>query len=127
MNENVAKTRPKPTAFVKVNNRRLIHQQFKSSNLRRWINLALRAQFRPSSMAKLCSLSLRQMERLFAQHFNKTPSRWLRECRCRLAKQLISQGYSSRAVIAKLHFVDHAHLCHEFRKIYAMTPKAFEP
>lgn len=114
-------------ACPKANAGRSVKAPLNRSNLEKWTKLARKARFQPSALAGLCSVSLRQMERFFAWHFRKTPSRWLRECRCRLARQLISKGFSSRTVIGQLNFVDHSHLCHEFEKIYGATPQSFAP
>jgi transcriptional regulator GlxA family with amidase domain len=112
---------------VKANVQRSAHPKTNGSDLEKWIKLARKARFQPSAMAALCSVSLRQMERFFARNFHRTPSRWLRECRCRLARELISSGSSSRTVVNQLHYVDHSHLCHEFDKIYRATPQSFAP
>jgi transcriptional regulator GlxA family with amidase domain len=78
-------------------------------------------------MAALCPSSLRQMERFFSDHFHKTPRQWTKELRCRLAKQLIERGYSSRAVVEELGFKDHAHLCHVFKQVYGVAPQDVGP
>jgi AraC-like DNA-binding protein len=51
----------------------------------------------------------------------------LRELQCRLAKQLISQGYSSKAAAAELNFATDAHFCREFKKIFGTSPQSFAP
>jgi transcriptional regulator GlxA family with amidase domain len=92
-----------------------------------WEKLAREANFRPAVMAALCPISLRQMERYFLTHFHKSPRRWVKELRCRLARQLIERGYSSKAVVEDLHFADHAHLCHEFKQVYGVAPQDVGP
>jgi AraC-like DNA-binding protein len=72
--------------------------------MKEWEEVARKADYNPGKMAALCSISERQMQRLFQQHVKCTPSRWLRQLQCRLAKQLISQGYSNKAVAAELKF-----------------------
>jgi AraC-like DNA-binding protein len=102
-----------------------------SSNLllasRDWEKLAREAEFRPSRMASLCGMSERQLQRLSKQHFGRTPRVWLRELQCRLAKNLIAQGYSSKAAAAELSFATEAHFCREFKKIYGASPQRFAP
>jgi AraC-like DNA-binding protein len=44
-----------------------------------------------------------------------------------LAKQLISQGYSSKAAAAELNFATDAHFCREFKKIFGTPPQTFAP
>lgn len=88
-----------------------------------WELLARQANFSPAAMAALCSISLRQLERHFAQSFAKTPSQWAREFRIRLARNKISEGWSNKAVVAEFGFTDSPHLCREFRKLSGTTPR----
>ena len=92
-----------------------------------WEQVARRAEFRPARMASLCSMSERHLQRIFKRHLHQTPSQWLRELQCRLAKQLIAQGYSSKAAAAELNFATDAHFCREFKKVFGMPPQTFAP
>ncbi len=89
--------------------------------------MARDAHFQPANMAALCSISLRQLERYFSKSFHKTPTKWNRELRLRLAQNLIAEGWSNKAVASKLCFSDSAHLCHEFRKMCGVTPQYYGP
>jgi AraC-like DNA-binding protein len=92
-----------------------------------WEKLARQAWFRPSVMAALCTISLRQLQRFFAEHFQETPRAWASRVRCRLAARLLSEGWSNKAVVEELRFGNAAHLCHEFKRVYRVTPQAFAP
>src|SRR5689334_14739541 len=92
-----------------------------------WESLARATGFRPENMAALCGVSLRHLERIFAAELNQTPIRWARQLRCRLARDLISQGWSNKAVVRELGFSDEAHLCHEFQHFYGKPPRSFAP
>jgi|SRR6266568_3299136 len=95
--------------------------------IREWEELASEAKFQPAVMAALCPVSLRQLERFFLRTFNKTPTQWTRELRCRVACQLISQGWSNKAVVAELYFANESHFCHEFKRVYGVSPQTFTP
>ena len=95
--------------------------------IRDWERLASQARFRPESMAALCPVSLRQLERFFSKKFQKTPQQWARQLRGRLALELISQGWSSKAVAGQLHFWDESHFCNEFKRVHGAPPQAFAP
>lgn len=95
--------------------------------IREWEQVARDAEFSPGKMATLCAISERQLQRLFQQHLRCTPSRWLRELQCRLAKQLISQGYSNKAAAAELKFASESHFCREFKKVFGTSPRSFAP
>jgi transcriptional regulator GlxA family with amidase domain len=97
------------------------------SSIESWKEVAREAKFQPAAMAGLCSISLRQLERFFIEHFNKTPSAWTRELRCQVARELLEKGWRNKAVAAELHFANDSHLCHEFRKLYGSPPRAFSP
>jgi len=97
------------------------------SRISDWENLAREAKFHPVDMAALCPSSLRQMQRFFAARFGMSPCEWARQSRCRLARQLISEGWSSKAVIFELGFTDGSHLGREFRRFYGARPQAFAP
>ena len=97
------------------------------SRIRDWEALARQAHFQPGLMADLCPVSLRQMQRFFVRRFERTPRQWTRELRCRLAHQLIAQGWSSKAVIEELGFAGGSHLSREFRKFYGAAPQTCAP
>ena len=75
-------------------------------------------------MARRSLVSLRQLERFFADHFHKSPRTWAREVRFQIACQLISKGLPNKTVVAELGFGNEAHLCHEFKKLHGVMPKA---
>ncbi len=95
--------------------------------VREWERVAREADFRPTRMAALCSISERQLERIFKKYLNCTPSQWLRELQCRLAKELVAQGYSSKAAAAEVKFATNAHFCREFKKVFGTSPQTFAP
>jgi AraC-like DNA-binding protein len=95
--------------------------------IEQWEQVAREADFSPSKMASLCSISERQLQRLFRKHLHCTPSHWLRELQCRLAKQLISRGYSNKDAAIELKFATDAHLCREFKKVFGSSPQTFAP
>jgi len=72
--------------------------------VRRWEDIAKKANYRPLELAALCSVSTRQLERFFKTKMHSTPRQWLRNLQCHLAKKLIEQGYSNKAVVAELRF-----------------------
>jgi transcriptional regulator GlxA family with amidase domain len=92
-----------------------------------WEALAKEARFRPADMAALCPISLRHLERFFLGHFKQSPRLWATALRCRLARDLIAQGWSNRAVAIELNFADESQLCHTFQRLYGCTPQTFAP
>ena len=90
-----------------------------------WEKLAREAQFKPGKMAALCSLSDRQLQRLFRENAHTTPGQWLRQLQCRLSKDLINKGYSNKAVAEELQFANASHFCREFKKQFGVSPQSF--
>lgn len=88
-----------------------------------WEELAKEALYGPAKLASLCDITPRQLQRFFRSHFRATPGKWLLRLRCRLARGLIEQGYSDKAVVADLHFTDVSHLCHAFDRLYRCPPR----
>jgi AraC-like DNA-binding protein len=95
--------------------------------IEQWEQVAREADFNSAKMASLCSISERQLQRLFRQHLHCTPSHWLRELQCRLAKELIAQGYSNKAAASELKFANESHFCREFKKVFGTSPQSFAP
>ena len=92
-----------------------------------WKKLAISAEFRPANVAALCSTSLRHFERFSLETFGKTPKAWLREIQCHLARELIMQGYSNKAVRVELKFASDSHFCHEFKRVFGQSPQTYAP
>src|SRR3954471_1733272 len=65
-----------------------------------WENRAARAQYNAAELAKLCSVSLRHLERHFHEEWRSTPRKRLRELQCRAARDLIANGASTKAAAA---------------------------
>jgi AraC-like DNA-binding protein len=105
----------------------MINMSCRLLRVHEWEQLAREAEFNPAKMAALCSISARHLERIFQKHLQCTPSRWLRQLQCRLAKDLIAQGYSSKAAAAELKFATNAHFCREFKKVFGASPQNFAP
>src|SRR5690348_3379557 len=92
-----------------------------------WERLAKLAGFKPARLALLCSISERQLQRIFKKRFQRTPKNWLRELQCQLARDLIAEGYSTKAAAAELKLATDAHFCRVFKKIFGASPQCFAP
>lgn len=92
-----------------------------------WETQARDADYHAETLAALCSISLRQLERFFQGRFGTTPQNWLLELRCRRARELMERGYSTQAAAADLKFANASHLCHAFKKVYGRPPHTFAP
>ena len=93
--------------------------------IQNWEELAAKAEFQAGRLSLLCRVSPRQLQRFFKLRFNTSPSDWLRQRRCLLAKNLLAQGWSNKAVASDLRYADPSHFCHEFKKTFRTSPRLF--
>jgi AraC-like DNA-binding protein len=92
-----------------------------------WEDLATTAKFHVGLMADLCPTTCKTLQRFFRHTFRKSPKQWIRELRCRKALQLLAEGYSNKGIVQKLCFANEAHFCHDFKKIYGVSPQTMGP
>jgi transcriptional regulator GlxA family with amidase domain len=78
------------------------------------------------AIARYCSISLRQLERLFRANLNQTLGQAFRSMRLNYGRYLLLGGSLSVMEIAHITgFADTAHFSREFRKAFGDTPSAF--
>ncbi|MEL0638482.1 helix-turn-helix domain-containing protein [Marinomonas sp. TI.3.20] len=76
-------------------------------------------------LTEYCCLSRRQIERLFKQHLNKTPSKLYLEIRLKHGKDLLIQSNESVTNIALASgFVTSSHFSNRFKELYGMSPRS---
>ena len=92
-----------------------------------WEQVAKAADFSPSRMAAHFAISGRQLQRIFKRRLQRTPRQWLRELQCRLARELIARGYSTKAAASELKFASESQFCREFKKAFGASPQRFAP
>jgi AraC-like DNA-binding protein len=97
----------------------------KLSKIDNWEMMARGAGYRPSLMAALCAVSLRQLERFFVDRFGASPGKWTRDLRIQAARDRISAGQSNKEVVDELRFANPSHLCHEFKRAFGVSPQTF--
>lgn len=90
-----------------------------------WERLAVVARFDAKELAKLCNLSVRQLERDFRRHLGRTPQNWLNELRLRFAEALLLNGQPVKRVAYTLGFKQTSHFCRRFKLHRNLTPSQF--
>jgi AraC-like DNA-binding protein len=88
----------------------------------KWEELAVRAGYKPSELARLTQVSLRTLQRHFRDHYNVTISEWLRTIRLREAYNRIKDGKSVKEVAYTLEYKQLSHFSREFKRMYDIAP-----
>lgn len=89
--------------------------------------LARKAGYRPQSLALLCSVSLRQLERYLKAVYRQTPVAWLRSLRLEDARLLLANGQTVKATAYALGYRQISHFSREFKRQVGVCPTDFVP
>ena len=77
-------------------------------------------------LARLCNISPVYLRRLFQQHFDTSPSRYIKILRLEKARELMLSGIYSAAEVCFLSgFRDESHFSREFKRHYGQPPKEY--
>lgn len=87
--------------------------------------LASESGYQPAKMARLCRLSLRQLERIFKVESGCTPREWLRMQRLNNALLLLRTAQSVKQVGYSLAYPQIPQFCREFKNRFGITPNQF--
>jgi AraC family transcriptional regulator len=90
-----------------------------------WEQLAGTARYDAKKLARLCHLSVRQLERDFHRGLERSPQDWLNEQRIKAAQQLLLSGQSVKVVALELGFKQPSHFCRQFKSLHNLTPSQF--
>ena len=88
----------------------------------RWEELAARAVYKPSGIAKLTQVSLRTLQRHFKNNYHVTISDWLRSLRLNEAYCRLNSGQTVKEVAYGLGYKQLSHFSREFKKMYGVAP-----
>jgi AraC-like DNA-binding protein len=89
------------------------------------MSLASQSNYQPLKMARLCRISLRQLERLFKVESGCTPRQWLRTQRLNNALLLLRKANSVKEVAYSLAYAQIPQFCRQFKSRFGITPKEF--
>jgi AraC-like DNA-binding protein len=96
-----------------------------ATTMREWEELAEMVRYDAKKLAKLCNLSVRQLEREFQRQLARTPQDWLNEQRIKAAGQWLLAGQRVKVVALELGFKQVSHFCRQFKTQNNMTPRQF--
>ncbi len=88
-------------------------------------DLAALAGYKATNLARLWHVSLRELERGFKRHFQRTPHDWLNRARLRAAQRLLLSEVQPKRVAVELGFRHAPGFCRWFKLHTGRTPGAF--
>ena len=97
------------------------------SRTNNWEVLAAESNYCPSELARLCHVSLRTLQRRFAQNYGMTISDWMRQIRLAKAYARVVSGESIKAVAYDLGFKQLSHFSRVFKEVHGVAPSFISP
>ena len=77
-----------------------------------------------AELARIASLSLRQLERLFLRYFSMTPAQYYMNLRLRRAQELLTHsGMPIMQVTVACGFLSSSHFCKAYRSLFGHSPR----
>ena len=99
--------------------------QSRLTRVKDWAGLAKSARYSTTALARICSVSPRQLERFFLAQMANSPHTWLRRLRMQRAIELIRDGAAMKEVALELCYKDSAHFTHDFKNFFGVAPSQF--
>jgi AraC-like DNA-binding protein len=98
-----------------------------ASRTNNWEVLAADSNYCPSELARLCHVSLRTLQRRFAQNYGMTISDWMRNIRLAKAYARVVSGEPIKAVAYDLGFKQLSHFSRVFKEVHGVAPSFISP
>lgn len=99
--------------------------RYHDSFLRSWSLLARRVSFRADSMARMCQISIRTLQRHIRAEYGVTLRAWLAECRLHEARVRLAAGERAKVVAIDLGFKHPANFTRAFKNRFGVPPRTF--
>ncbi len=90
-----------------------------------WEARARMAHYRARELARLCTVSDRQLRRHFMKHFGTPPQEWIDQLRMKESRHLLLSGCSVKEIAYQLGFKHPSRFCEAFKREHHTTPRAF--
>jgi AraC-like DNA-binding protein len=107
--------------FLKINKTTKIAKDFKE-----YIEENISSKLTLTSISKELNVSAFHIIRVCNQDFGLSANAYIVNKRVHRAKKLISEGFDISQVAVEVGFYDQSHLTNVFKKVFAMTPKAYQ-
>lgn len=111
----------KKNEFLKIDDTSKIAKDFK-----KYIEDNISSKLSLNSISEVLNVSPFHIIRICKQDFGLSANAYIVNKRVHRAKKLISQGHEIIDVANELGFYDQSHLTNVFKKVFAITPKAYQ-
>ena len=93
-------------------------------NVKDWEEQAVRAKYRVSTLAKMCSITERQLRRYFQEKFRSAPYAWITKRRLKRIKSLLVQDVAIKQLAIDAGFSQTSNFSRLYKKFYGTTPSS---
>ena len=87
-----------------------------------WNELGKNANYDAPTLAGLCRVTLRHLQRFFKERFGQAPQAWLDQLRLSHARDYLKSGLSIKETAFMLHFKCVSHFSRQFKMHHGRTP-----
>lgn len=92
------------------------------NHVQNWPELAHKANWSVSGLAKNFGISIRTLELHFIKHFGQSPKIWLTKLRQQQAAELVREGLAVKEAAARLSYKHAHHFSRDFKKYWGCLP-----
>lgn len=90
-----------------------------------WVSMSRNARYHVASLATLCSVSRRELERFFHERFRVTTHAWLSRLQLEEAAARLESGQTVKACATDVGFKNCSSFCRKFKGRYGVSPATF--
>jgi AraC-like DNA-binding protein len=94
------------------------------NDIENWPEMGQKANWSAATLARNCGVSIRTLQRFFTKEMGKSPQKWLRRCRLKLAEEKLQQS-TIKIVASELGYKQPNHFSREFKRQYGCPPKSY--
>jgi AraC-like DNA-binding protein len=88
-----------------------------------WESLAVKANYQPLRLARLCQVSLRTVQRHIRREYNITLAAWLNAARLDKARDRLASGERVKQVAFDLGYKQLSHFSRVFKERFGVSPR----
>jgi len=103
----------------------LLRLRSRLNRIENWEELAQESNYSVVNLARICCVSVRQLERFFSATRSHSPHKWLHTLRMGKALQLLNAGFIVKEVAGQLGYKQVSHFSRDFTKHFGYPPRDY--